>query len=391
MKKLKQRLHQFSVLSKYTYYKLYCKVKKINHKDVWLISERGTEARDNGYAFYKYLLKNHPEVNFKYVITKDSPDLKKFKDKNRLVYYGSKEHYILFLTAGYHLSTHIMGCSPEFRSFTKLSSRGFIKTPAKRIFLNHGIELSNTNYISSKNLNLDLFVCTAKPQYEHNLQALNFKDGVVQYLGMPRYDYLKNSPKNQIIIMPTWRSWLFYCKNTEEFKATNYFKYWNALLKSPKLQQILEKNNLKLIFYPHYEIQPYLQAFSDNNYHQNIVIASLKTHDIQTLFNESRLMITDYSSVMFDFAYLKKPLIYYQFDYSDFIEKHYGKGYFSFKNDGFGPIETEPDQVIKQLEHYVKNSYKIEQKYAKNRNRFFTLPAGNNCERIYQYITSKLC
>lgn len=44
------------------------------NKSIWLISERGTDARDNGYHFFRYLREKHPEIECYYVITKDSPD-----------------------------------------------------------------------------------------------------------------------------------------------------------------------------------------------------------------------------------------------------------------------------------------------------------------------------
>lgn len=384
IKKLKLRTHQMIVLIKYIYFVLYCKARHISNENVWLISERGNEARDNGYFFYDYLVDNHPEVDFKYVITKDSPDLKSLKDKSRIVYHGSKEHFILFITSGYHLSTNIMGCSPEFRMFNKLDKKNLINIPARRIYLNHGVEYANVDGLSRKNVKLDLFICTSKEQYEHEVKVLGHPDGVVQYLGMPRYDYLKNHIKNQILVMPTWRMWLFYCKNIDAFKQTDYYKSWNSLLSSAKLSTLLKKNDLELLFYPHYEIQPYIEAFT--GYSKRIKIASINSYDVQTLLNESKLLITDCSSVNFDFAYLNKPIIYYQFDYDRFIVDHYSKGYFSFTNDGFGPVVKTKNDAVNALEKYIKNHFKVEQKYAQNAAKIFTLSKGENCKRVYESI-----
>ena len=41
------------------------------YKDIWLISERGTEAKDNGYWMFKYIRENHPEINVYYLIDKN--------------------------------------------------------------------------------------------------------------------------------------------------------------------------------------------------------------------------------------------------------------------------------------------------------------------------------
>ena len=64
----------------------------------------------------------------------------------------------------------------------------------------------------------------------------------------------------------------------------------------------------------------------------------MKNYDVQDLLKRSKILITDYSSVFYDFAYMKKEVIYYQFDYNDFFKKHYEIGNFNFEKNGFGPI-----------------------------------------------------
>ena len=54
-------------------------------KDIWLICEKITEARDNGYHFFKYVKENHPEVNAYYVIAKGSPDSEKVNHYGNIV------------------------------------------------------------------------------------------------------------------------------------------------------------------------------------------------------------------------------------------------------------------------------------------------------------------
>ena len=49
----------------------------------------------------------------------------------------------------------------------------------------------------------------------------------------------------------------------------------------------------------------------------------------QELILESSLLITDYSSIFFDFGYLKKPIIYTQFDYHEYRLEHFSEGYFN--------------------------------------------------------------
>ena len=54
-----------------------CRVFSPAYRGIWLVGERGTDARDNGYWFYRYLRTQHPELRAYYVITADSPDAAK--------------------------------------------------------------------------------------------------------------------------------------------------------------------------------------------------------------------------------------------------------------------------------------------------------------------------
>jgi len=74
------------------------------------------------------------------------------------------------------------------------------------------------------------------------------------------------------------------------------------------------------------------------DFEKNDVFEIKESCDYQELIKESSLLITDYSSIFFDFAYLKKPVIYTHFDYNEYRENHVPEGYFNYKNDGFGPI-----------------------------------------------------
>ena len=72
------------------------------------------------------------------------------------------------------------------------------------------------------------------------------------------------------------------------------------------------KNKKEMIFYPHRNMQNYMEYFTTNSKH--ITIADGSKYDVQTLLNESAVLVTDYSSVFFDFANLKRPMLFYMYD-----------------------------------------------------------------------------
>ena len=117
----------------------------------------------------------------------------------------------------------------------------------------------------------------------------------------------------------------------------------------------------------------------------NINIIS-KEYDIQKLLKESALLVTDYSSVYMDFAYMNKPIIYYQFDSSKYRENQLQEGYFKYNKDAFGKILIDEDDVVNRIIGYNKMNYKIEPIYQKRMDEFFELKDQNNNKRIYNYL-----
>ena len=94
---------------------------------VWVFAERGVDARDNGLHLFRYVQKEHPEINAYYIISKDSPDRKNFTSKDRLVDFGSWKHYLLYLAAEAKVSAHIYGGAPEHNLFLRMAKVKILK------------------------------------------------------------------------------------------------------------------------------------------------------------------------------------------------------------------------------------------------------------------------
>ena len=382
MNKLKKRLMQIKIIIIYYACVLFVKIFNIKNDDVWLISERGDEARDNGYAFYKFLKENHPEINVKFIISKKSQDRGKINQED-IINYRSINHYLYYITSGYLISTHTQGTAPEFHSFTKLDRKKMLHNKGKNVFLQHGITKDYIPIMNKENNpSLNLLICGAKEEYDFLKKVLGFNDKEIKYTGFARFDYLNGNVKRQILLMPTWRNYL-YNFNENKFKKSEYFKKYYDLLNDEQLNEILEKNNIDLIFYPHYEIQKFIHLFNTKS--KKIKIASIENYDVQELLIESSILITDYSSVFFDFAYMKKITLYYHFDYEKYRKTQYQEGYFDYEKDGFGPILRDEKELVKELEDYIHNN-KIKDKYLKRINNFFRLNDKNNSERIFEEI-----
>ena len=106
--------------------------------------------------------------------------------------------------------------------------------------------------------------------------------------------------------------------------------------------------------------------------------------DYQTQFAQSALLVTDFSSVFFDFGYLKKPVVYSQFDKDEFFKGHsYDEGYFSYEDNGFGPVCRDLESTVDAICKYIENDCNNSDEYIKRIEAFYPFFDDKSCERVY--------
>ena len=190
--------------------------------------------------------------------------------------------------------------------------------------------------------------------------------------------------------MPTWRQ----IDGKDAFIESDYYKSLNSFLNNKDLIDLLVEFGFDLIFKPHIEMMDFLELL---NIDEKVILSldkSYKNSDLrfknkiifndsyQDLFNKSSILITDYSSVFFDFAYLKKPVIYYQSN----KDYHYDEGYFDYDNMGFGEVISDVDVLLSKIRYYLNNDCMMEDKFKERVDQFFKFNDNKNCERVYKWI-----
>lgn len=362
---------------------LFCRAFLPQYRNLWLVAERGDDARDNGYWFYHYLRTEHPEINVRYVITDDSVDKPRIDALGGALRKGSFAHYLAYYCADVLAGSHVQPCAPDLMVHYHLAAKG-IRARGKQVFLQHGVIKDEMQWLHRENLYLDQFLCGAKPEYEYIRDTFGFAPGVVQYTGLARFDNLirASRPEKMVLVMPTWRG--SHYPSGDAFPGTAFYRAYQSLLNSPKLAELLERYDYQLVFYPHIEMQRYNALFHTED--PRITIASKSTHDVQQLLMRCAVLITDYSSVYFDVAYLEKPELYYQFDEEEFQKYHYKKGYFDYRRDGFGRVCVEEPELLRELEGILAGGAVLDPVYRERVARFFPLRDAENCTRIFKTI-----
>lgn len=352
--------------------------------------DRPESGDDNANALFKYA-SGINDNNIKYfALMRDDKKFNEISKIGKMLKYKSLKHKFIYLFADKLISSHPYQTviNPFYGG-----SKGRHKLYSGLItldiyFVQHGVTLGNiSGWLSKFDKNLSLISTVSDKEHDSFLvEGYNYDESIVQTLGFPRFDYLKDNNQRQILIIPSWRKYLR--GNREVFLKSSYYKNLTDLLNNEKIHKLAQENGYSIKFKAHPELTRYIDNENKEKYLDLIDVPEqvcLSTDEsYQKLFEESSLMITDYSSVFFDFGYLKKPIIYYQ----PKSKYHYESSYFDIQRDGFGDLISTEEELVKKIEYHLNTDCVNEDKYNKRIEEFFKYNDKDNCKRVYEWINN---
>ncbi|GAB3527369.1 hypothetical protein GCM10027402_27740 [Arthrobacter monumenti] len=349
---------------------------------VWLIGELPYKAQDNGLHFFRYVSKNHPEINAYYVINTESVETKNLVGHENVVHFRSKEHIELFFKAERFIGSHHIDYLYPSRAPLIKSAAGGTK-----IFLQHGVMGTKwmvPNYgKDAPGFETDLFLVSSVREKEIIVSDFGYGPDEVAITGLSRFDALLTHDVDvrakQLLIMPTWRDWL---GDAGRFLESKYFHAWYGLLRDERLRVLAANYNLDIIFCLHPNMQKYRDYFMDMPFK---VVAQGEI-DVQYLLKQSAIMITDFSSVGFDFSFLHKPVIYYQFDREEFIGS-WGS-HLDLDVELPGPIHGTINGLIEEVRTTLAADCEMEPRYQQRADRFLTYRDTGSNQRIFSRVVA---
>ena len=368
-------------------------------KKIWLVSDRFSLAGDNGEFFFRYLTNEIKSKTIKpyFVISKKSSDYERMKSIGPVLEYNSKK-YRLFLALSDKVvsSQSFFGSNNSFKSRTEFLQDLF---HFKFIYLQHGVIKDNHADSQGKfRKNFDLFVTSAKQEYESIINGTGgnyrYDESVVKLTGMPRHDeiiaYSHLKRNKHITIAPTWRrnirgQWdeTQRCEYNNSHKESDFYKFYNRLINDPDLLSIMRKRGYSGKLRLHSLMHEQSYDYEGND----LITVDIEKSSLIDEIMQTALLVTDYSSISFDYIYVGIPVIYTQFDSDTFYSSHsYYRGYFDYEQDGFGPISYDYESTIKEIIKAIENDCIMEDSYKKRADEFFAFHDTNNCLRIYHEI-----
>ena len=217
-----------------------------------------------------------------------------------------------------------------------------------------------------------------------------WKDKNIIKIGLPKWDLFNNFSleiKNQfkencIFMMFTWRNF----KRRKKL-SRDYFNNILKLLNNNKLNQLIKKNNITIYLSLHHNL-----IKKRNIIKKKENIKYINQENILNCLMKCDLAISDFSSIIFDFMYRKKPIIVFVPDSNDKnIHNLYDDDYMNVINGiKNGSIEFENkffsvEDTIKKLIYYINNNFELDQKL-KSLYKKFDLNNNRNINRIIEYL-----
>jgi len=351
-------------------------------ENIWIFGAWfGEKYADNSKYLFEYVNKNHPEIRAIW-LTKNDNIIKELNNNDYEIYKSySLKSILLGLKAKYSIFVH--SNNVDNMLFLNNSKTKQIQlwhgTPLKKI----GFDDKLVKYTPSKikyflfpflKVQEDLMIAMSD-QDKKNFNT-SFKVKQISITGYPRNDILLTNIKNKeyiITYLPTFRDNIG--DKIDLFSDYNFdIEKWN---------NVLSQNNIILNIKMHPVNKPKDKLLEKYKSLKNINF--MEEVDVTEVLLNTEILITDYSSVFFDFLLTNRPIIFAVFDYEKYITKD-RELYYDYDEVTPGPKCKDWSEVLEWIIKFKENSefYKEERETVKN--RFHKYQDDKSCERVFMKI-----
>lgn len=365
-------------------------------KKLWLITSRfGHSYSGNPRAIFQFLLEqNDHNIRF-YFITKNRELYNNLSRQypGHVVYFHSAWGKFLAMRAGVYIYNHTI-TSISFRlSGGVMSVNTWHGLALKKIkYDNKFNSPENSSVPFAKRYILDhsnTYIC-ATSEFTKGEFARAFRKNRDQVLvtGYPRNDMLNTKHKaenktkffSRHSLPPSFNSILFYLP-THSNTESKVFKEFNI----NNINTLCCELNVLLLYKRH----PSSTLKIDNKDYSNILLLD-QSEEIYSILSFTDVLITDYSSIFFDYLLLNLPIIFFAPDLKEYIERS-RELYFTYEDFVPGPIaqtHSELVHILKELLIYDKDNYTQERLDV--RTRFFDYPDFNSSKRFVDTLNQTM-
>jgi hypothetical protein len=367
--------------------KQYWADEKAGHRPIWLYYDKGYKGGDNGEYLFRYAAAQDDGIDHRYIINSKTSYAKQLvADGLGDQILGQRQEATLL--AALEAERIVVSHKNRFKyvGFTEDEACFFTNLmDAKIATCFHGLNIPDVPRNVGQNADNSTMTFIASPYERTNLllPENGFADVNLKLLGAPRFDGLVPGHQPFVLLSPTWRRYIVYGRTRsqvdEAFADTDYFKIFDSLINNRRLLDGLRERGMGLIYLLHPMVASNKDAFGEVE-GVEIVRGDVEA-DFERLLSDASVMVTDYSGVQFDFAYMRKPLLYY---HREELPDHTPSPVFNYSRDGLGPILTDEESLVDAILDAVDNG--VKPKYRDRMDHFFAYDDQDSCARIYSAL-----
>ena len=368
------------------YYKIFNK-KEINQKQIIFCSFRGDYYSDSPKYLYEYLYENYPD-EFDYVWVLNDKNVKVPGNPKKVKRF-SLDFYKEVARSKYWVINGRQSVVLAKRKDQIIVST-WHGTPLKKLGLDIGNVYTRDPFLKHSYIDVskewDYLISPNRYTTDILKSSFGYEREIFES-GYPRNDILYNADENKvneiksklnvpndkkiILYAPTWRDDEFVDIGSVKFKLQ---------LELDKLKEALSDEYIVLVR-THYFISNNLDLSGVEDFAFDVS----RYDDIAELYLVADILITDYSSVFFDYANLKRPILYYTYDLEKYENVLRGF-YLDIHEEVPGPLLKTTEEVIDSIKNIESLKEEYKDKYDAFYERFCSIEDGNASKRIVEKV-----
>lgn len=355
-------------------------------KRIWVYYDKVFKAGDNADFAYAYAMKQNDGIEKYYYLDPGTADWDRLEKAGyKLVVPKTLKGDLYAMNAELLYVTHNPGLNRiGFKPVDENVVKGIFDPACIRLF--HGFPNNrNQTYNQTFQNYSGVVVCSEYERQLYESPANGYSPDQIIPCSNPRYDELVPDNQRWLVFAPTWRPNLRGKVNKDhssaynpKFKNSRYFRMYNTVLTDEKFLETARRTGYKVKVFLHPRMAPQTHDFQDNDVVQGL--DSTKDMTYVEMMRKADLMVTDYSSVQYDFASMHKPVVYYHdpnLPYWRVVE-------FDYESLGFGEVCKNPQELIDTLCEYMERNCELSDKYQKRIDDFFLKPNGTASKELYE-------
>lgn len=319
-----------------------------------------------------------------FIVDRDYEYIDRIPEKYRknIVYKHTFKHYLYFFRAKTFIGTEALVHAIDLKTFNVFALKKISDKDINYVFLQHGVmymvslDSEARGMFNRKRLDKKYrVVVSSQAEADHFTQLGRHLPQDLYVTGLPKFDRNEMSPDaDKIVIMPTWRPWEINLAR-DDFRQTDYFKMVMRIYNA-----VPEELKDNVVILPHPLIVNELHHLDENLAEKMVVGARY-----DDILKQTRVLITDYSSIAYDAFYRGSRVIFY-WEEKDYCLAQYGPSTKLMLNEEnvYGDFFYNTEGLSESIRSNYDNSQNPE--YVERYSHIVQFNDGKNTERLINFL-----